>query len=136
MVLPGVLCGTVRLVGAGRVPCEEVLREVTRLEGKRGTVAIYPKKIARKLKVEQEWVERCMQVYGRKFQNIVRVGEEDRPRAPLTDLWESEEPESWVPEDKEEDRPTRRERAAARRRPKLGLSLDEQIKKDLDKELR
>ncbi len=92
---------------AGQVPCSEVMRasnaQVSKDHGRSADLS----EISKRLGTSVAWVERCMQVYGRRPK---RPGlESAEGREALMDAYEESEPEESGPEDVEEpgarDRP-------------------------------
>lgn len=77
----------------GRIPCSEVVAEMDRITT--SADGIYdgadPIQIARHLKVEPLWVERCAATYGRRLSRKA-PGVGIAPEA-LSERWESQEPE-------------------------------------------
>lgn len=122
---------------ATRVPCEKILQEANRMTARRATAQIHPSVIARELGTEQDWVERCLSVYGRTYRNVTRPGETDRLTDETVERWETG---AWegVAQDELTDEPFTgvRERAemqlrANRRRNLRRRLLDEDLGRDL-----
>jgi hypothetical protein len=89
---------------AGRVSCALVLKEIDRVTGRRGNYRPDAARIARRLGVEPAWVHRCAQVYGRRLDGAVRLGDEEREDQ--QERWEEVEPEERTGEDTQEVSPT------------------------------
>jgi hypothetical protein len=80
-----------RRLEAGRVPCPDVIKEVDRVIGRRGSYRPDPLRIARRLGVDPEWVVRCARLYGRRLsKEPARLIDAERDQ--LDERWEADEP--------------------------------------------
>lgn len=85
------LVGVPTSARAGRIPCADVINEVDRVDSQSGARSADPVKVARRLKIDPRWVERCAEAYGRRLAHRAPdhgVGREDQD-----EQWEEQEPE-------------------------------------------
>ncbi len=94
-----------------RVPCDQVIASFDHGSGQ-GERPVEVSDVAQKLNTSTFWVERCMEVYGRRPRNVAAQNSEETEQR-LESL-EEDEPEETAPEDVEEEgvrtRPERPER--------------------------
>lgn len=85
---------------AQRVPCTEVLRKLSRVEGVGIRGADDSHQVAKSLGTTSSWVEKCASLYGRRLRS--RPGSRSRREAEER-YWEQNEPEEIAREDRETD---------------------------------
>src|SRR5215470_7753955 len=75
---------------AQRSSCADVIKELDRVVGKRGSYRPDPVRVARKLGVEPAWVAHCSDVYGRRLTKSLRA-RSDEEREELEERWETDQ---------------------------------------------
>ena len=104
LALGGVItAGNIVRVEAGPISCTKVISEIDRATGRRSGKRADVERIARKLHVEQTWVQRCAWVYGRRLSKSVVQREE--AREDTDDRWEAAEREERSEEEEKEAPP-------------------------------
>lgn len=109
---------------AAPVPCSRIIAEANRVVSRPGTTVVDPTVLARKLKVDQSWVERCLLVYGRQV-GTTRRRPPEREIEDLDDAREAEEPEELSKEEHEYVHPRHYPEGLKLRKPTPGLGLEQ-----------
>lgn len=87
----------------GRPDCAAVIRQIHKVSGHNGAQTPDPERIAEKLGVEPEWVERCAVSYGRRVKrHRQRETDGERNTTELTEKREFEEYEELAREEREQ----------------------------------
>jgi hypothetical protein len=93
------LCLCAAAAQAGRIPCTAVLSELDRLADETGGEPPGAERVARTLKTDSLWVQRCAQTYGRRV--TVAPSGEDFNREDQAERFEAEEAQELAPEEKQ-----------------------------------